>query len=88
MKNPSRPVYTEEGDSAHAGFNGKANSFNLGIGAGIGFSYKRQLELALKYDLGLSNTYPDLTEDWTKDPNTLKKKSEQVISLGLTYFFK
>lgn len=88
VKNPSRPVYTEEGDPAHPGFNGKANSFNLGLGAGVGFSYKRQLELALKYDIGLSNAYPNLTEDWTKDPNTLKKKSEQVISLALTYFFK
>lgn len=68
--------------------NGKANSFNLGIGAGVGFSYKRQLELALKYDIGLSNAYPNLVEAWTLDPNTQKKKSEQVISLGLTYFFK
>lgn len=68
--------------------NGKANSFNLGLGLGVGYSYKRQLELALKYDIGLSNTYPKLVESWTFDPNTQKKKSEQVISLGLTYFFK
>lgn len=68
--------------------NGKANSFNFGIGAGIGFSYKRQLEIALKYDIGLSNTYPNLVETWTMDPDTQKKKSEHVLSLGLTYFFK
>lgn len=68
--------------------NGKANSFNLGIGAGVGFSYKRQLEIALKYDIALSNAYPNLVEAWTMDPNTQKKKSEQVLSLGLTYFFK
>ncbi|KFC21904.1 porin family protein [Epilithonimonas lactis] len=68
--------------------NGKANSFNFGIGAGIGYSYKRQLEIAFKYDIGLSNTYPNLVEAWTMDPDAQKKKSEQVISLGLTYFFK
>lgn len=71
---------------------GKANSFNLGLGAGVGFSYKRQLEIALKYDIGLSDAYPDLKnspeEIVTRDPNVAKKKSEQVISLGLTYFFK
>ncbi|MFC4162514.1 porin family protein [Epilithonimonas zeae] len=71
---------------------GKANSFNLGLGAGVGFSYKRQLEIALKYDIGLSDAYPDLKnspeEILTRDPSVAKKKSEQVISLGLTYLFK
>ena len=85
VKNPSKTSY--EVDSY-----GKANSFNLGLGAGVGFSYKRQLEIALKYDLGLSNAYPDLKnspeELATLDANVAKKKSEQVISLGLTYIFK
>lgn len=71
---------------------GKANSFNLALGAGVGFSYKRQLEIALKYDIGLSDAYPDLKnspeEILTKDLSVAKKKSEQVISLGLTYLFK
>jgi len=88
IENPSRPVYTEEGDPNHPGFNGKANPFNFGLGAGVGFSYKRQLEIALKFDIGLSNAYPNMVESWTSDPNTQKKKSEQVISLGLTYLFK
>lgn len=65
---------------------GKANSFNFGIGLGIGYSYKRQLEVALKYDLGLSDTYPDLNES-KLDPNSAKKKSEQVLSLSLSYIF-
>jgi hypothetical protein len=73
---------------AYPDINGKANSFNFGLGAGVGYSYKRQLEIALKYDIGLSNTYPNLVESWTMDPSTQKKKSEQVISLGVTYFFK
>ncbi|MCA6069150.1 PorT family protein [Chryseobacterium sp. RG1] len=65
---------------------GKANSFNFGIGLGLGYSYKRQLEVALKYDLGLSDTYPDLNES-KLDPNSSKKKSEQVLSLSLSYIF-
>lgn len=85
VKNPAKKSY--KSDSY-----GKANSFNLGIGAGVGFSYKRQLEIALKYDMGLSNTYPKLKnspeELLTSDPDVAKKKSEQIISLALTYFFK
>lgn len=65
---------------------GKAKSFNFALGAGIGYSYKRQLELTLKYDFGLSNTYPDLDESKI-DPNSAKKKSEQVLSLSLSYIF-
>jgi len=85
IKNAAKASY--EADSY-----GKANSFNLGLGAGVGFSYKRQLEIAIKYDIGLSDAYPDLKnspeEILTRDPSVAKKKSEQVISLGLTYLFK
>lgn len=80
VKNESREVYRTDQL-------GKASSFNFAIGAGIGYSYKRQLEVALKYDLGLSNTYPILDE--TKlDANSAKKKSEQVLSLSLSYIFE
>lgn len=83
VKNTNKPEY--EKDSY-----GKANSFNFGLGAGVGYSYKRQLELALKYDIGLSNTYPNLKNSPSEIgyAGTAKKKSEQVLSLGLTYFFK
>lgn len=71
---------------------GKANSFNLGVGLGFGYSYKRQLEIAIKYDLHLSNAFPDLKnspeEIDTMDPSIAKKKTEHVISLGLSYFFE
>ncbi len=79
--------YTEEGDPA-TGINGKAASFNFAVGLGLGYSYKRQLEITGRYDLGLSNTYPGLMKDLVKDPNSAKNKSEQVISIGLTYIFK
>lgn len=74
-------------DPDYPEINGKANKFNFGIGVGLGFSYKRKLELNLRYDIGLSNTYPNLVEDWTGDPDAEKKKSEQVLSLGLNYIF-
>lgn len=71
---------------------GKANSFNFGLGLGLGYSYKRQMEIALKYDIGLSDTYPDLKyspgDIATGDPAVAKKKTEQVMSVGLTYIFE
>ena len=79
IKNPVRPVYTEEGVGE---VNGKANSFNFALSGGLGFSYKRMAEIFVRYDLGLSNTYPNLIEDGT---NPDKKKSEQVFSIGLSY---
>ncbi|WP_326984818.1 porin family protein [Chryseobacterium sp. MYb264] len=81
-----RPYYDPDvTDPKYPGVNGKANSFNFGVGFGIGYSYKRQLEVAVKYDLGLSDTYKGLK----KEPGgSDKNKSEQVLSLGLTYIFK
>ncbi|SFH77221.1 porin family protein [Halpernia frigidisoli] len=71
---------------------GKAATFNFNIGAGVGYSFKRQLELSLKYDAGLSNAYPDLknspSEIKTNDPDVAKKKSQQTISVGLSYIFQ
>lgn len=79
--------YTVEGDPA-TGVNGKASSFNFALGLGVGFSYKRQFEVATRYDFGLSNTYKGLMAEAGGDPNIQKKKSEQVLSVGLTYIFK
>ncbi|MCU7615056.1 PorT family protein [Chryseobacterium sp. GMJ5] len=80
VKNESREIYKLDQQ-------GKASSFNFAVGLGIGYSYKRQLELALKYDLGLTNTYPDLDES-KLDANSKKRKSEQVLSLTLSYIFE
>lgn len=79
VTNESRDIYRLDQQ-------GKAASFNFAIGLGLGYSYKRQLEVALKYDLGLSDTYPTLDES-RLDPNSAKKKSEQVLSLTLSYIF-
>lgn len=71
---------------------GKAGSFNLNLGFGVGYSYKRQLELFAKYDFGISNVLPVLKnspgELSTQDPNVLKKKSQQVFSVGLSYILE
>ena len=79
--------YTVEGDPA-IDVNGKAASFNFAVGLGVGFSYKRQLEITARYDLGLSNTYKGLMNEKGKDSNIQKKKSEQVLSVGLSYIFE
>lgn len=79
--------YTVEGDPEN-GINGKAAGFNFALGVGLGYSYKRQLELTARYDFGLSNTYKGLMKELAADPNVAKKKSEQVLSVGLSYIFQ
>lgn len=90
VTDPSKPHYTIEGvDYPGVGnVNGKASSFNYGLAFGLGYSYKRQLELALKYDLGIGDTYKGLKNEPGTDPNIGKKKTEHVVSLGLTYIFE
>lgn len=85
----SRPYYTPDvTDPLHPEISGNANKFNFGASFGLGYSYKRQLELAVSYNLGISNTYPKLKEGWTGDPSTDLSKSEQVLSVTLSYIFK
>ena len=84
----NKPYYVPEQLEAYPDVNGKANSFNFAVGLGVGFSYKRQLEITARYDLGLSNTYKGLMKENGTDPNIEKKKSEQVFSLGLSYIFE
>ena len=79
--------YTVEGDPL-TNVNGKAAPFNFAVGLGIGFSFKRQLEITGRYDLGLSNTYKGLMNEKGTDSNIQKKKSEQVVSVGLSYIFQ
>jgi len=45
-------------------------------------------EVTGRYDIGLSNTYKALMKEQTNDPNVSKKKSEQVLSVGLSYIFQ
>lgn len=84
VTDPSKTYYAVD----ELGVNGKANSFNFALGFGVGYSLKRQLEIAARYDLGLSNTYKGLMNEPGSDPNIAKKKSEQVLSFGLSYIFQ
>ncbi|WP_426478169.1 porin family protein [Chryseobacterium sp. CBSDS_008] len=83
----ARPYYAPDvtDPKQPEGVNGNAKSFNWSLGFGLGYSYKRQLELVLRYDLGLLNTYPGLAKEIG---GTDGKKSEQVIALTLNYLLK
>ncbi|WP_299179667.1 porin family protein [uncultured Chryseobacterium sp.] len=84
----TRPYYDPDyvaGSEYPSGLSGKAASFNFAVGLGIGYSYKRQLELTLKYDIGVSDTYPNLDKE---KGGTGKNKSEQVLGISLSYIFK
>lgn len=89
VKNPptARPYYNPDVNDPKqpVGVNGKAKSLNWGLGLGVGYSYKRQVELVLRYDLGFSDTYPGLVNEIGGNDS---KKSEQVIALTLNYIFK
>ena len=84
----NKPYYVPEQLEAYPDVNGKASSFNFALGLGLGFSYKRQLEVTARYDFGLTNTYKGLMRENGSDPNIEKKKSEQVLSIGLSYIFE
>ena len=88
VTNPSKDYYGVDEVAAFPGLDGKASSFNFGLGFGVGFSYKRQVEIALRYDLGLTDTYKGLKNEGGGDPNTVKNKSEQIVSVGLSYIFQ
>ncbi|WP_373708704.1 porin family protein, partial [Kaistella sp.] len=68
VTNPSKDYYDVDEVAAFPGLDGKASSFNFGLGFGVGFSYKRQVEIALRYDLGLTDTYKGLKNEGGGDP--------------------
>ncbi len=83
----NRPYYGVDQLPEFPGVNGKANGLNVAVGLGLGYSFQRQLELTARYDLGVSNTYKNLMNEPGTDPSIAKKKSEQVLSVGLSYIF-
>lgn len=78
IENPTVPEYAMDAD-------GKAQALNFGVSGAIGFSYARKWELQLRYDAGLTDTYPNIYQPW--DPETLKNKTQHNIVLGLNYVF-
>ena len=80
MENPSRSIYNVEEF-------GKAAAFDLAISAGLGFSYKRKLEIVGRFDFGVSNNLPDLMGKEPQDGATNFTKRQHVLSAGITYIF-
>lgn len=84
VENSANPEYTIDGVGE---VNGKASGFNVALSAGVGYSYKRQLEISAKYDFGLLNTYKGLMKEGGVDPAISKSKKEHVVSIGINYIF-
>lgn len=80
VENPSKPIYSVEQY-------GKSATFDLAISAGLGFSYKRKLEIVGRFDFGVSNSLPDLTGKEPQDGTTNSTKRQHVLSAGITYIF-
>ena len=80
VENPSWSIYNVEEF-------GKAAAFDLAISAGLGFSYKRKLEIVGRFDFGVSNNLPDLMGKEPQDGATNSTKRQHVLSAGITYIF-
>lgn len=79
---PGNPV--EDPKNGNFLISGEARKYDIAIAMGLGFSYKRKLEVSLRWDVGMFDKYPNLK--YTDDgADSFKKKSEQVISLNLNY---
>ena len=89
VTDPSRPYYSIEGVDipGKGNVNGKVSPFSFALGFGLGYSYKRKLEITGKFDYGLSNIYKGLNNEPGNDPNISKGKKEHVLSVGLNYIF-
>ncbi|PIE50375.1 MAG: hypothetical protein CSA38_03610 [Flavobacteriales bacterium] len=83
VKNPAKDGYTIDGAG---NIDGKASGFNMAIGAGVGYSYKRKLELTIRGDFGLLNAYKGLLNEGDT-PELNKSAKEHVISVGVNYIF-
>ncbi len=79
-KSSSRSIYNVEEF-------GKAAAFDLAASAGLGFSYKRNLEILGRSDFGVSNNLPDLMGKEPQDGATNSTKRQHVLSAGITYIF-
>ena len=81
IKNPSKPQYYTTDTF------GKAAAFDFAISGGLGFSYKRKLEIFARFDYGFTDTLPDLKGKEPQDPNSFKNKKQHVVSGGISYIF-
>ena len=79
VENPSRSIYNVEEF-------GKAAAFDLAVSAGLGFSYKRKVEIFARFDYGITDNLPDLKVE-TQDPASLKAKKQHILSAGISYIF-
>ncbi len=77
--NPSEPRYQLDQQ-------GKANSIDLALVGGLGFSYLRKHEITLRVDIGLSDVYKNL-DDSGLDAKAAPKNTQNVILLGYSYIF-
>ena len=79
IKNPSKTIYNTDQF-------GKAAAFDFAISGGLGFSYKRKVEIFARFDYGITDNLPDLKVE-TQDPASLKAKKQHILSAGISYIF-
>lgn len=80
IKNPTRTIYNVDQY-------GKAAGFDFAVSGGIGFSYKRKLEIFGRFDYGITNTLPNLIGKEPWDPTSFSTKKQHIFSAGISYIF-
>lgn len=80
VKNPSKPIYTLDQY-------GKAAGFDFAVSGGLGFSFKRKLEIFARFDYGITDNLPDLKGKEPFDDSSFKSKKQHVVSAGISYIF-
>ncbi|GGP04997.1 hypothetical protein GCM10010992_19440 [Cloacibacterium rupense] len=80
IKNPTKSIYNEQEY-------GKAAGFDFAVSAGLGFSFKRKLEIFTRFDYGITDNLPDLKGKEPFDASSFKTKKQHVLSAGISYIF-
>ena len=80
IKNPSKAIYA-------ADQYGKTAAFDFALSGGLGFSFKRKLEIFTRFDYGITDNLPDLKGKEPFDASSFKTKKQHVLSAGISYIF-
>ena len=80
VENPSISIYNVEEF-------GKAAAFDFALSGGLGFSFKRKLEIFTRFDYGITDNLPDLKGKEPFDASSFKTKKQHVLSAGISYIF-
>lgn len=82
-----RPVFGQKIPINYPEYYGKANSIDIAISAGIGYSYERKYEAVLRADWGITSAFHQYNRAVTGDPLSDNTKRQIILTAGFNYVF-